>query len=298
MGLRKWAIVALVVLLVPVMMIPVSAWKASEFRADIGDIQFGWEWILQKPSATVFHTENLATTDDEALAIAFPVDASGQTVSPSIGQTVADTASASETGFFTANWCYTALVNPGGYDLTPDISTWHPMKSSNMVGSGVCWPYMDNAPLYGESTMTFKPAINMTQDTGNASLQTPVIGPGNGSLMGANTSSNITAVPEIGNATSNASLANTTSTMPNRDYKNMTKDDIKNTSGLEKMYRNANLVNRIPQTYSGSVTRPTLIAPMKNPIDIIKPPDKPKVINDALEMTHEGVDLKTLFWDL
>jgi hypothetical protein len=37
---------------------------------------------------------------------------------------------------------------------------------------------------------------------------------------------------------------------------------------------------------------------MKNPMDIIKPPNKPQVISDARNMTKEGTHLKTLFWDL
>jgi hypothetical protein len=296
MGLRKWAIVALVVLLSISMIMPVSAWKASEFRADIGDVHFGWEWVLQKPSATIFHTENLATTDTEALAVAFPVDASGQTVSPAIAQTVSDTAAASETGFFTANWCYTALTNPGGYDLTPDINSWHPVKSNQMVGSGISWPYMDNAPLYGESTMTFKPAINTTQDPGNASQQSPTFGAGSGGLAGGNQSSGSTG--NVSSRTADAGKTNVKSTKPNRDYKNMTKTDIKNMSGLEKMFRNSMLANTVPQSYKGSVARPETIAPLEKPMNLIKPADKPKVIRDARNMTHEGKDLKTLFWDL
>jgi hypothetical protein len=165
-----------------------------------------------------------------------------------------------------------------------------------MVGSGVSWPYMDNAPLYGESTMTFKPAINTTEDSGNVSLQSPIVGAGSGGLTGMNQTANAT-IPKANNVTS-TSGTNGMSTKPNRDYKNMTKNDIKNMTGLEKMYRNTNLRNTVPQTYKGTVSRPAVIAPLEKPIDIIKPPDKPKVIKDALAMTREGADLKTLFWDL
>jgi len=313
MGLRKWAIAALVVLVMPWAMTPATAWMGSERVVNIGDMVFGTEFVIQKPSATLFHTENLATTDTEALAIAFPVDASGQTVSPAIAQTVADTATASESAFFKANWCYTALVNPGGYDLGPDIATWHPMKSSSMVGSGINWPYMNNAPLYGESTMVFKPAINTTTDTGNASVTTPIAGAGSGGLIGGNmTSGNTTGntigntignttgntTPKAGNATSVTGSMKNNGPAINRDYKNMTKQTIQNMTGLEKMYRNANLRNTVPQTHKGDVTRPENIAPMKNPMDIIKPPNKPQVISDARNMTKEGTHLKTLFWDL
>jgi hypothetical protein len=296
MGLRKWAIAALVVLVMLVAATPAAAWKASEIRADIGDMRFGLEWVLQRPSATLFHTENLATTDNEALAIAFPVDASGQTVAPAIAQTAAGTAAASETGFFKANWCYTALVNPGGYDLIGDINTWHPMRSSHMVGSGITWPYM-TAPVEGGNTMQFRPAINTAPDTANTSLQVPAVGAGNSTFTGGNLTSNATtrkvSQPAVG-----AGATIGPSATPNRDYKNMTAVSIRNMTGLEKMYRNANLRNTIPQTHQGSVARPEDIDPLKQPMDIIKPPNKPQVIADALNMTHEGRDLKTLFWDL
>jgi hypothetical protein len=328
MGLRKWAIVAVVALAIICAMTPATAWMGSERLVTIGDLTFGTEFVIQKPSATLFHTENIATADTEALAIAFPVDGSGQAVSPAIAQTAADTATASESSFFKANWCYTALVNPGGYDLTPNINTWHPMKSSSMVGSGIIWPYMNNAPDYGESTMQFKPAINTTPDTGNANVTSPIVGSGNGGLTGGNTSSgNATpkagnasvtspniragnggltggntssgnATPKTGNATPVTGSMKSKSTTPNRDYKNMTKTDIKNMTGLEKMYRNANLRNTVPQTHKGSVERPEAIAPLKHPMDVIKPPNKPQVISDARNMTKEGTDLKTLFWDL
>jgi hypothetical protein len=278
-------------------MAPATAWLGSERIVNIGDVVFGVEYVIQKPSATLFHTENLATTDNEALAIAFPVDGSGQVVAPSIAQTAADTASATETGFFTANWCYTALVNPGGYDLTPNLATWHPMKSNQMAGSDISWPYMENTPPIGGSTMSFKPAINSSPDTGNTSLQMNAVGPGTAGLSGTNLSAGKTA-PGAGNATPYVSKGNGQGTKPNRDYKNMTGTDIKNMTGLEKMYRNANLRNTVPQTHKGSVARPEAIAPLKQPMDVIKPPNKPQVIRDALNMTHEDTHLKTLFWDL
>jgi hypothetical protein len=296
MGLRKWAIASLAVLFVLSAMTPAMAWLGSKRVVEIGDMVFGTEFVIQKPSATLFHSENLAATDTEALAIAFPVDASGNTVSPAIGQTVSNTVAATDSGFFKANWAYTANLNPGGYCLTPDCNSWHPMKSTSMVGSGISWPYMDNAPQYGESTMTFKPAINTTPDTGNATIKSPSVGPGNATLAATNISTGNKSAgannqtPHIGSGNAQNS--------PNRDYKNMTKTDIKNMTGLEKMYRNANLRNSIPQTYKGTVQRPTTIDPNAQPNAVIKPPNNPQVIQDAINMTHDSTDLRTLFWDL
>lgn len=313
MWLRKWAIVALLLLILLCIGIPAGAWKASKLGAAVGDIYFGWEWVIQRPSATLFHSQNLAATDTEALAISFP--SAGNSFAPAIAQTTAETATATDTGFFTANWCYTALTNHGGYDLVPDVSMWHPVRSASPVGAGISWPYMNNAPLYGESTMVFNPSINMAPDTSGVSLSlapdvmSDVTTPTTTKMSVANGASNASnkslldtvrlvnqSTEKGSNTTSGAT--NMTQTKPNRDYKNMTKPDIQNASGLERLYRNPNMVNTIPKSYKGTVDRPTIIAPMENPMDLIKPANKPKVIADSRNMTKEGTHLKTLFWDL
>jgi hypothetical protein len=116
----------------------------------------------------------------------------------------------------------------------------------------------------------------MTPDTGNASVKTPIAGANGGGLTGGNISTGGT-VPKPGTG-----AANGQSTTPNRDYKNMTRTDVKNMSGLEKMYRNANMRNTVPQSHRGRVGRPAAIDSFKQPLDIIKPPNNPLVISDAL----------------
>jgi hypothetical protein len=288
MGLRKWVILSLIVLTVLGMMTPALAWRASKIGISVGDFFFGDEAALQKPSATLFHNQALATTDAEALAISFPTTNSDVLTTPSIAQTSAETATAADTGFFTANWCYTAFTNLGGYDLSGDITTWHPLKSAYPLGSGVSWPYMNNAPLYGENTMAFKPIINKAVNMSDVSPTLGAVTPANTTaLMGTNAT----------NATAAAKNATKKST-PNRDYKNMTKSDIQAASGLERLYRNANMANTIPQSYKGTVDRPTTIAPMENPMDLIKPTNRTKSILDAGNMTKSGTHLKTKGWDL
>jgi hypothetical protein len=294
MGLRKWLIVALIVLIALGIMTPALAWKASKIGVSVGDFFFGNEATLQKPSATLFHSQTEAATDAEALAINFPAtgadlisEPSITALGPSIAQTSAETATAADTGFFKANWCYTAFNNLGGYSLVDDISAWHPIKSSAPVGSGVSWPYMNNAPLYGENTMTFQPVINKAvnmSDMGPTVAVTPV----NTSISKGTNATNATA------AVKNATKKST----PNRDYKNMTKADIQNTTGLERLYRNANMANTVPQSYKGTVDRPTMIAPMENPMDLIKPTNKTKSLTDAGKMTQAGSHLTTKGWDL
>jgi hypothetical protein len=288
MAFKKLSIAALLIALALTAATPALAWRASKLGVTMGDITFGNEIVIQKPSATVFHEQNMAATDAEALAISFPVQATGLTGAPAIAETADTTITSTDTGFFKANWCYTTLTNPGGYDLTPDVSTWHPMKSPKPLGSGISWPYMNNAGQAGE-TMKFKPTIDSPPDTGGANLSRSSVAPGNVSLSNGNQSAG-------GNLTTNNRSSKAGS--PNRDYKNMTAADIKNMTGLEKLYRNANLKNTIPQSYKGTVDRPTRIDPLEHPLDIIKPANMSQVLNDSLKMTTDGTRLKTLFWDL
>ncbi len=342
MGLRKWLMVALIVLIALGIMAPTLAWKASKIGISVGDFFFGDEALLQKPSATLFHTQTEAATDTEAFALNFPAtgadlvaDGGITALGPSIAQTSAATLTAADTGFFTANWCYTSFSNLGGYDLVPDFAAWHPMNSPEMAGSGVSWPYMNNAPLYGQSAMQFQPAIVTSPDTSQASIapaaglsgSSSLIQPstlknafsgitGNNStggkannvtMQGTNLSANNTAAQgknataQGKNATAQGKNATAKApvTTPNRDYKNMTKPQIKNSSVLERIYKNANAVNPIPKTYKGTVDRPTMIAPVSNPMaDILLPANKTKVIKDANNITKSGTHLTTKFWDL
>lgn len=290
MGLRKWAITVLVVLVILSFITPVVAWTAGKRLVTIGDMFIGGEFAKWTTSGTLFHSQNAAATDTEALAIAFPALDGGTSIAPSIAQTSAGTAAASDTGFFKASWAFTAVDDPGGYALTPDIGTWHPVKSNTMVGSGVTWPYMTDAVDTSGSTMSFKPAINTSVDTSNAKLPANKSSPGNISMTGTN----LTA----GNTSSKGTTPYVTQRKPS-DYKSMKKGEIQNLSGLDKMFRNANRKNtNTEKFYNGTVDRPTTILPMENPMDIIKLADKKKVVNDSLNMTHDGTNLRTLFWDL
>ncbi len=72
MGLRKWAIAVLTVLVILNFITPCVAWTAGKRLVTIGDMFWGGEFAKWKTTATLFHTENEAATDTEALAIAFP----------------------------------------------------------------------------------------------------------------------------------------------------------------------------------------------------------------------------------
>lgn len=300
MGLRKWAIPVLVILVILNIALPCEAWTAGKRLVTIGDMFWGGEFAKWKTTATLFHRQDQAATDTEALAIAFPdtgvTDNLGNPAissltigGPTIAQTVADTATADSTGFFTASWCYTAAPDAGGYDLTPDVASWHPMRDDDMVGSGIIWPYMTSVPETG-ATMTFRPAINTTPDTSNTKLPGGTGSPGKAVMTGAN----LTAANKPAGDKPYFSQQKKPS-----DYTGLKKPAIQNLSGMDKMFRNANRKNTNTQKfYNGTVDRPTTILPMEKPMDVIKPADKKKVISDSRNMTNPGTNLRTLFWDL
>jgi|AGTN01.1.fsa_nt_gi hypothetical protein len=317
MAIGRLSIAVLLIMVIVIAATPGLAWIGSKLGVTMGDIRFGHEILIQKPSATLFHRQNTAASDVETLAISFPGAATSSAGAPAIAQTTDSSLVSTDTGFFKANWCYTALTNLGGYDVAGDVSTWHPMADSEPLGAGVNWPYMNQAGQEA-NTMKFRPAINTTPETTNVNISRNQTAPGNISTSNTSLPTNrstpgnlstnrpapvnqsvnrsATGSPPVNNSPVRQSPV--TQSTPNRDYRNMTAKDIENMPGLEKLYRNANLKNTIPQSYKGTVDRPTTIAPLKNPMDIIKPVNKPQVISDSRNMTAGGTVLKTLFWDL
>ncbi|WP_231844857.1 hypothetical protein [Methanocella arvoryzae] len=270
--------------------VQVAAWKAAKTKWVIGDIVYGNEVVLQKPSQTLFHQQTLATSDTEAIAIAFPAALSITGVAPAFqaGLTITQTSDAAilatDTGFYTANWCFNCFSNNGGWAVG-DIAAMSPIRSASMVGSGLIWPYMNTPdPTAGYTVMRFKPYINSSESPGNISIS-----PGAGLIN--NTVDNATSPTVVG---TNNSTAAWKSKEP-INYKTATKEQIRNASGLERMWRNANLANTVPKSYNGSVERPTWINPSP---DVLKMADRNKVLNDSLNMTRPGEKAHTLFWDL
>lgn len=293
MRVRKCLIALLIVAIALAGTVQVAAWRATEFKLVAGDITLGNEVVLQKPSQTLFHDQTEATTDTEALSIAFPAATTGNMAAgtgPTIAQTADTTAQATDMGYYKANWCYTYFVNNGGWGVgEPGLMC--PMGPCSMLGSDLIWPYMTDADDVKDSgpavTARFKPIIDESPGTGNIS---PAANTSTVNLSAANLSA------------ANATATSAPSAKPpalNKSYaglKNATHEDIASASGLERMWRNANLVNTIPQTYKGSVERPTWIDP--NPDAVIRHADRWKVIDHALDMTQPGHREHTLFWSL
>lgn len=280
---RKCVLALLVIVIALSGTIQVTAWKASEFRLVAGDIVVGRDIILQRPSQTVFHDQSLAASDTEALAISLPAKADADHIAslstgPAIAQTSDATVTATDTGFYKANWCYMYFMNSGGWPLS-GMTGMHPIRSSSVMGSGLIWPYMTPAPAsaQGVSAMKFKPYIDSSNGGGNVTM-----------ALGSGIANNTSATkPHASNGGFNRSYAT---------LKNATKEQVANASTFDRVYRNANLVNTIPLTHEGSVERPTWID--RKPDQVLRQVDMTKVIDNSLNMTKPGAQLHTVFWDL
>lgn len=265
------------------------AWMGAKTRWVIGDIVYGNEIVMQKPSQTLFHQQTLVSSDAETMAISFPAaTAAGDCTTTgdtgvAIAQTSDEAVQATDTGYYWANWCFSLFSNSGGWDVG-DITAANPIHSSSVLGSGLIWPYM-TAPSAGAgyTSMSFKPYLNASEGMGSTNI-TP-----NLNMIG-NISSNISG-PSAGVANKDAAWKSN----PPVNYRTATKEEIQNTSTMEKVWRNANLRNTVPQSYNGTVDRPTWIYPSP---DVLKMIDRNKVIRDSMNMTKSGAKAHTLFWDL
>jgi hypothetical protein len=287
--MRKCLVALLIVAMLLSGTIQVSAWKAAKTKWVIGDIVYGNEVVLQKPSQTMFHQQTLAESDTEAMAISFPAATTTADLAAIDGNgvAIAQTADAAilgtDTGFYTANWCFNCFSNNGGL-IIGDVPGVTPVLAGPMIGSGIIWPYMTAPdPAMENTAMSFKPFMNSSDVAGNITIS-----PESGMIN--NTPANTSSPTVVGNNNSAAWKSN-----PPLNYKSATKEQIQNTSAMEKMWRNANLKNTIPQSYKGTVDRPTWINPESA---AIKMTDRNKAISDAKNMTKAGEDVHTLMWDL
>jgi hypothetical protein len=291
MNLRKSLVALLIVAMLLLCTAHADAWVASRSKWVIGDVVFSNEVTLWKPTQTMFHQQTLATSDTEAMAISFPAatrvfdNAIVEETGVAIAQTSDEAILSTDTGFFKANWCFNGFTNNGGL-IIGDVGGVTPVLAGPMIGSGLIWPYM-TAPIapaaaVGNTVMSFKPYMNSSEVAGNVTM-TPSSGVNN---TAANTSS-----PKVVGTNNTAAWKSKTPL----NYKTATKDQIKNASSMEKLWRNANVKSTMPQAYNGTVDRPNWIDPKSS---VLKMSNRSKAVSDAINMTDAGEDLHTLLWDL
>ena len=289
MKLRRLLIALLFVAMLIAGMTQAYAWGASNIKFVIGDVVYGNQAGVWKTNRQLFHRQTLAASDTEAFAISFPGASTQNKIGalalagPSIAQTSDAAIVSTDTGFFQANWCFNDFTNNGGFTVGA-VGGMRPPISGSMLGSGLIWPYM-NTPgaIAGPTTMRFKPYMNSTSGLGNVTIS-----PESGIIN--NTAAN-TSSP--GAAGANSTTAGKSKTPLN--YKTATKDEIQNASGMEKLYRNAKVKSPLPQSYKGTIDRPTWINPNSS---VIKMTNQSKAVSDSMKMTDPGTTLHTLHWQV
>ena len=290
MNLRKLLIAMLIIAILIGSAIQVSAWGASNIKFVIGDVVYGNQAGVWKTNQNLFHQQTLAATDTEAFAISFPgaTARNGLAAMTLAGPTIAQTSDAAiistDTGFFQANWCFNDFTNNGGFTVGA-IGGIAPPISGPMLGSGMIWPYMSTpGPAVGPTTMRFKPYMDSSSGLGNVSIS-----PGSGMIN--NTTANKSSP---GTAGANNTTTAGASKKP-LNYKTATKEQIQDASGMEKLYRNAKVKSPLPQSYKGTIDRPTWINPNST---VIKMTNQSKAVTDSMKMTQPNTKLHTLQWQV
>ena len=308
MGILKSFIVILTVVLLLAAGIPagVSARMEARWAVQSGDVLMGTDWSVQHPQATLYHNSATNAADSESVGISFPtsIDLSpsqGTNLAlPAISQTSDQTIDATNTGYFSANWCYLNTHNNGGGPLdASDPSLTHPFASGAMLGSGILFPYM--TPI-DDSSVNFKPIIN------NSDMDTTIPDINNNSsapftlstavFLPTNTSTNISANLTGGQSVNQTGTSTQQAVRKPRIDPASTADEIKNMTDLQRMDRNAFLGTTMYKAYQGNVSSPTWIDPNQHPADVTKMKDHLQVNKDALNMTEPDSKLYTVLWDL
>lgn len=305
MGIFKRVIVVLTVLYLLAAVIPagVSARMEARWALQSGDVLTGMDWSIQKPQAQLYHSSDNSLADSESSSITFPtaIDLSPSQDTgialPSISQSVDQTASAVDTGYFHANWCYLNSPNNGGGPIVAgDPTLARPFASSQLIGSGIVFPYM--TPI-ADSNLNFKPILNSSE----GAISTPGI---DHDSFAPFVDSTVAFLPTnlSTNMTTNQTNANQTGPSMQQGARKpkinpaSTATEIKNMTDLQRMERNAFVGTTMYKAYQGDVQSPTWISPNDHPADVTKMKDHIQVNKDALNMTKSGSELTPVFWNL
>lgn len=77
-----------------------------------------------------------------------------------------------------------------------------------------------------------------------------------------------------------------------------TPDEINNTTIVDRLWRNSHQANSLNYLYEGEAARPTWIAPVKNPFELIDCGVSTDAIKHSLELTRPGKYLTRAYWTL
>jgi len=179
MGILKAVLIVLTIacLTAGLLSVGVSARLEGRWALQVGNVITGDDISIEHPEASLFHQQTLDTTDFEAFNLSWPVSADGLSLGPTdlagglsaaglggiggtassnilpfgpvdlafpdLNQVVDQTVGETSTGFFHANWAYMNDVGSSNLGNSPlGLSFTAQQPFSEMIGSGLVWPYM------------------------------------------------------------------------------------------------------------------------------------------------------------
>jgi hypothetical protein len=225
----------------------------------------------------------------------------------------------------------TASSNLGTEPIGIYPASGHPFKNPKMLGSEFTWPYMlpiasaasgsmaldvnsmspggvpDVPSLGTDVSIINRDAVDITSDAKAPANATSALN----TMRAANTTApaNATSAVNTTTATNTTSATNATKAAekqkpagwgqrkPRVDQK-MTKEQIKNSTNLQRVYRNAFVGTTMHKAYEGQTQYPTWITPYDNGTGCFNACDRNKMMDLALKKVVPGAHIAPVFWDL
>jgi hypothetical protein len=132
----------MVVLLATAASLPASC---TEARPEVyyGNTVFGVDFIDSGMSQELFHASTLSTSDQEALAVSFPVGAGVESAAPAIAQTSSSMITAASTGLFSSNFQFCPAINIGAPAVgVGQFAAPYPVTTAKFSGHSLLFPEM------------------------------------------------------------------------------------------------------------------------------------------------------------
>lgn len=287
---RGYIIVPLAILLLCAAVIPYSA-SCTESRPEFyyGNIVAGVDFINSGMSQELFHQETLATADQGALAISFPAGPGGASIAPAIAQTSSSTVAATSTGLFNSNFQFCPGINLGAAPVgVGKFGVPSPVTRARFSGNSLMFPEMTV-----EGNLLANGNYTRMQDSG-ITLPPP---------MASNAYDKVRSLSYLEKNRGVQGFSAQESGLPvilsgrTVDFES-TPAEINNTSIVDRLWRNSHQANALNNFYEGEAARPTWIAPVTNPYELIDCGVMSDAIKSGLEMTRPGKYLTPAFWNI
>lgn len=288
---KGYIAVPLVALLLFAMLVPPLA-SATEYRPELryGNIVAGVDFVDSSMSQDLFHSQTLAATDEEAMAISFAPGPGGKGPAPSIAQASTGTVAATSTGFFQSNFQFCPVTNLGAVPVgVGQFGKPYPVTAARFAGKSLLFPEMvvrGNLLAEGDFDKMVTSGVTLPpqQSTGNAHDSIWGLHYLEANRSATSFSARDKGLPVILSGHTIDFVA--------------TPALINNTSIVERLWRNSHQANSLNYLYEGEAAYPVWIAPVKNPLELIDCGVGAEAIKSGLELTRPGKYLTRSFWTL